>query len=61
MEGEDQLLLVVLRPPQVLAEVWSMAIYGNAKFYTRRSRPMSDFSYLKDFVVQTLFLDLKVK
>lgn len=35
-------------------------MYCNAKFYTQRSRPMSEFSCLEAFVVQTLFLDLKL-
>ena len=32
----------------------------NAKFYTRRSKPTTDFSHLQGSVVQTLFLDLKL-
>jgi hypothetical protein len=32
----------------------------DAKFSTGRSRPMSDFSGLQAFVVQTLILDLKL-
>jgi hypothetical protein len=41
-------------------EVWSAAMYCNAKFYTRRARPTSEFSHLQAFVVQTLSLDLKL-
>lgn len=38
--------------------VWSAAMYCNAKFYRRRSRPRNEFSPLQAFVVQILFLDL---
>jgi hypothetical protein len=41
-------------------EVWSVAVYCNAKFYTQRSRPTSDFSCFQASVVQTLLLDLKL-
>jgi hypothetical protein len=45
---------------KMYVEVWSVAMYYDAKFYTRRSGPTSDFSHLQAFVVQTLFLDLKL-
>jgi hypothetical protein len=43
-----------------IVEVWSVAMYRNDKFYTRRSRPAGDFSCLQAFVVQALFLDSKL-
>jgi hypothetical protein len=39
---------------------WSIAMYCKAKFYIWRTRPTSDFSCLQAFVVQTLFLDIKL-
>ena len=45
-------------------EVWSIAIhcnkYCNAICIDKRSRVTHDFSCLQAFVVQTLFLDLKL-
>ena len=43
-----------------IVEVWSVAMYCNAKFCTRRSRPISDFSRIQSLIVPTLFLDLRL-
>lgn len=42
------------------AKVWSAAMFYNAKLCTRRWRPTSEFLHLPGFVVQTLFLSLKL-
>jgi hypothetical protein len=44
----------------VHVEVLSIVMCCNAKFYTWRSRLMSDFSCLQALVVQTASLDLKL-
>ena len=41
-------------------EVWSIAMFCSASFFTQRSRPMSELLCLQAFVVQILFLDLKL-
>lgn len=43
----------------ISVEVWSVAVYCNAKF-CGRSWPRSEFSGLQAFVVQILFLGLKL-
>ena len=48
--------------PSLFAEVWSVAMYCNAKFCIPRSSclKMSEFSHMLAFVVQTLLLNLKL-
>jgi hypothetical protein len=45
----------------VIVEVWSVAVYCNAKFCNQREGLglRGDFSCLQVFIMQTLFLDLK--